>query len=49
MAAGADRASLAATSAKVPPRCTVPARRQASALQGTGPDSAQSTLQTPDP
>ena len=41
--------SLRATSANVPPRCTVPASRQAGACQGTGPLSAQSTLQTPGP
>ena len=41
--------SLRATSASVPPRCTVPASRQDAASHGTGPDSAQSTLQTPSP
>ena len=45
----ATSASLRATSASVPPRCTVPASRQGAASQGTGPDSAQSTLQTPGP
>ena len=35
--------------ASVPPRCTVPASRQAGACQGTGPLSAKSTLQTPGP
>ena len=33
-------ASLAATSASVPPRCTVPATRHSGAVHGTGPDSA---------
>ena len=41
--------SLRATSSKEPPTCTVPASRQAAACQGTGPLSAQSTLQTPGP
>src|SRR5580692_10717025 len=45
----ATSASDAATSANVPPTCTVPASRQAGACQGTGPLSAQSTLQTPGP
>jgi len=42
-------ASLRATSASVPPRCTVPASRHAGACHGTGPLSAKSTLQTPGP
>ncbi len=42
-------ASARATSSKVPPTCSVTARRQTSALQGTGPLSAQSTLHTPGP
>src|SRR5262249_40696260 len=42
-------ASLRATSSKVPPPCTVQVSRQAAACQGTGPLSAQSTLQTPGP
>ena len=42
-------ASERATSSKVPPTWTVTVRRHASALQGTGPSSAQSTLQAPGP
>src|SRR5260221_12534911 len=41
--------SLRATSSNEPPTCTVPVSRQATACQGTGPLSAQSTLQTPGP
>src|SRR6185312_17271492 len=41
--------SDAAISSKVPPRCTVPARAQASAFHGIGVFKAQSTLQTPGP
>ena len=42
-------ASARATSSNVPPTWTVTVRRQASAPQGTGPSSAQSTLQVPAP
>ena len=42
-------ASDRATSSNVPPTWTVTVRRQASALQGTGPSSAQSTLHVPAP
>ena len=42
-------ASPRAISSKVPPTCTVTASRQPSASHGTGPLSAQSTLQTPGP
>ena len=45
----ATSASLAATSASVPPRCTVTVSRQAGAAHGTGPARAQSTLHTPGP
>ena len=36
--------SAAAISSRVPPTCTVPARRQASAVHGTPPRTARSTL-----
>ena len=42
-------ASEVCTSAKVPPTCTVPARAACGSAHGTGPSSAQSTLNTPGP
>src|SRR5205085_2763790 len=41
--------SAAATCSKVPPRCTVPARRQSSYFQGTPPCTAKSTLNAAGP
>ena len=41
--------SAAAISRMVPPTCTVLASRQRGSLHGTGPSSAQSSLNTPGP
>ena len=42
-------ASASSTSCSEPPTCTVPASRASGAVQGTGPDSAQSTFKVAGP